>query len=239
MTLSIVARDEQSGAFGACGCTDIAGYGSIVPHVSLRGSVATQAYVNVDNGLRIMELLDAGTPATAAGDAIILRDDGRDMRQLLAIGAQDDHFAWSGEQNIPWKGHLVRGDHVVGANCMKSECVLTAISEAYDAASGEEFTLRLIFAIQAGEAAGGHGETVEVTDDATGSMRVMPTKDVFGKSMSAAVMVASHQPEIWCNLQVHAHPNAICELSQVFRDVQDSANRVATFYKGVIWIKPN
>lgn len=64
MTLSIVAKDEQSGAlgaFGACGYTDIAGYSSIAPHESLRGVVATQTYVNVDNGLRMMmELLGGG-----------------------------------------------------------------------------------------------------------------------------------------------------------------------------------
>ena len=238
MTFSIVARDEQTGAFGACGYTDIAGYGSIVPHVSLRGAVATQAYANVDNGLRMMELLDAGKPAAAAGDEIIAADEGRDMRQLLTIGARDDHFAWSGSECIPWNGHLVRGDHVVGANCVKSERVVTAISETYVAAASEEFTLRLILAIQAGEAAGGHVETVEVTDDATGSVRVMPTKEVFGKSMSAAVMVASPKPEMWHNLRVDAHPNAIAELPTVYRDARDSADHVAAFYKGAIRIKP-
>ena len=35
MTLSIVARDTKTGDFGVCGYTDIAGYGSLVPHVSL------------------------------------------------------------------------------------------------------------------------------------------------------------------------------------------------------------
>ena len=58
MTLSIVAKDEKTGDFGVCGYTDIAGYGSLVPHVSLNGAVATQAYVNVDNGIEILELLE-------------------------------------------------------------------------------------------------------------------------------------------------------------------------------------
>ena len=67
VTFSIVARDDKTGAFGVCGYTDIAGYGSIVPHVSLRGAAATQAYANVDNGLRMMELLETGATAAAAG----------------------------------------------------------------------------------------------------------------------------------------------------------------------------
>ena len=58
MTLSIVARDKKTGDFGVCGFTDIAGYGSLVPHVSLKGVVATQAYVNVDNGIELLQLLD-------------------------------------------------------------------------------------------------------------------------------------------------------------------------------------
>ena len=51
MTLSIVARDTKTGDFGVCGYTDIAGYGSLVPHVSLKCAVATLAYVNVDLSL--------------------------------------------------------------------------------------------------------------------------------------------------------------------------------------------
>jgi uncharacterized Ntn-hydrolase superfamily protein len=238
VTFSIVARDEKSGAFGVCGYTDIAGYGSIVPHVSLRGAVATQAYANVDNGLRVMELLDSGLSAAAAGDAVIAEDPGRDMRQLLAIGEGDDQFAWTGDLTIPWQGHLVCEHHVVGGNCIKSEAVLRAVSVVFLDTAGEEFALRLIKAIQAGEEAGGHVETVQVVDEKSGATQSMPTKEVFGRSMSAAVMIASRQPELWHNLRVDAHPNAIDELESVYRDAMESADRVAAFYKGAIRIKP-
>jgi uncharacterized Ntn-hydrolase superfamily protein len=160
------------------------------------------------------------------------------MRQLLAIGEAGDHFAWSGEQTLPWRGHLLRGDHVVGGNCIKSDAVLNAISEAFIEAAAEEFTLRLIKAVQAGEDAGGHTDTVELRDEETGSARSVPTKEVFGGSMSAAVMVASRQPEMWHNLRVDAHPNAIGELARTYRDARESARCVAAFYKGAIRIKP-
>jgi uncharacterized Ntn-hydrolase superfamily protein len=204
----------------------------------LRGAVATQAYASVDNGLRVMELLDTGTSAAAAGEAVIVADDGRDMRQLLAIGEAADHYVWSGEQTLAWKGHLVRGDHVVGGNSIKSDCVLSAVSAVFIEGAGEEFALRLITAIQAGEAAGGHVETVELIDDETGSLRTMPTKEVFGSSMSAAVMIASREPEMWHNLRVDAHPNAIDELAHVYREARATAGRVAAFYRGAISIKP-
>lgn len=238
MTFSIVARDEKTGAFGVCGYTDIAGYGSIVPHVSLRGAVATQAYANVDNALRVMELLESGRSAAAAGEAVIAADGGRDKRQLLAIGEGDDHFAWTGDLTIPWKGHRVRDHHLVAGNCIKSGTVLRAVSEAFRNAAGEELALRLIKSIQAGEVAGGHVETVQVVDPESGATQAMPTKEVFGRSMSAAVMIASRQPELWHNLRVDAHPNAIDELASVYREARDSGHRVAAFYQGAIRIKP-
>ena len=82
MTLSIVARDYKTGDFGVCGYTDIAGYGSLVPHVSLRGAVATQAYVNVDNGIELLELLDKKYTLVNAGKKIIQKDKNRSMRPV-------------------------------------------------------------------------------------------------------------------------------------------------------------
>lgn len=238
MTFSVVARDERSGAFGACGYTDIAGYGAIVPHVSLHGAAATQAYANVDNGLEVMQLLDAGRSAQESGEAVLAGDSGRDMRQLLVIGEGDQHFAWTGDQCIPWHGHRLEPDHVVGANSIKSAAVINAISESFSASAEVEFTLRLIQAIQAGEAAGGHVDNVEVTDDATGATTTHPTSEVFGGVMSAAVMVAAPEPEMWHNLRVDAHPSAIQQLGEVYHNARHSAERVATFYKGAIDIKP-
>jgi len=238
MTFSIVARDEKSGAFGVCGYTDIAGYGAIVPHVSLCGAAATQAYVNVDNGLEVMQLLAAGNSAEAAGEAVLTGDAGRDMRQLLVIGQGADHFAWTGADCIPWHGHIIGDNYVAGANCIKSQAVLDAISETFGASAHEEFTLRLIKAILAGEAAGGHVDTVDVTDDTTGAVTTLPTAEVFGGVMSAAVMVASPEPEMWHNLRVDAHPNAIDELAEAYHRARLSAERVAAFYKGAIRIKP-
>lgn len=242
MTFSIVARDDKTGAFGACGYTDIAGYGAIVPHVSRSGAAATQAYANVDNGLRIMELLAAGRTAEAAGEAVLAGDSGQDMRQLLVIGGGGggDHqrFAWTGAECIPWHGHVLAADHVAGANCIKSQAVLDAISQTFQAAADEEFTLRLIKSIQAGEAAGGHVDRVEVSDAATGAVHTLPTGEVFGGVMSAAVTVAAPEPEMWHNLRVDAHPNAIRELAEVYRNARHSAACVAAFYQGAIRIKP-
>ena len=93
MTLSIVAKDEKTGDFGICGYTDIAGYGSLVPHVSLNGAVATQAYVSVDNGIEIIELLEKKISIIEAGKKVINKDKDRSMRQLIGI----DHIGFGSD----------------------------------------------------------------------------------------------------------------------------------------------
>jgi uncharacterized Ntn-hydrolase superfamily protein len=236
MTFSIVAH--VGGAFGVCGYTDIAGYGSLVPQASLDGAAASQAYVNVDSGLKAMQRLAAGETAAAAGWAAIKTDPGRAVRQLLVISARGAPYAWTGDDTIPWCGHLVRDGHAVAGNCIKSEAVLTAMSEAFEDLAGEEFALRLIKAVQAGEDAGGHIDETPVVDEITGETHHLPTKEVFGDSMSAAVLIASPEPAIWHNLRVDAHPSALAELELVHERAVDSANQLAEFYKGAIQVKP-
>ena len=100
MTLSIVAKDEKTGDFGVCGYTDIAGYGSLVPHVSLNGAVATQAYVNVDNGIEILELLEKNISISEAGNKVINKDNDKSMRQLIGIGKNNEVFEWTGKNTL-------------------------------------------------------------------------------------------------------------------------------------------
>ena len=107
MTLSIVAKDKKTGNFGVCGFTDIAGYGSLVPHVSLKGVVATQAYVNVDNGIELLQLLDKNNDVKKAGNKIITKDKKKSMRQMIAIGMKNSFFTWTGKDTLDFKGSII------------------------------------------------------------------------------------------------------------------------------------
>jgi len=49
-TFSITARDRETGAFGVAVATARPNVGSLVPWVSPRGAIATQARVNTDLG---------------------------------------------------------------------------------------------------------------------------------------------------------------------------------------------
>src|SRR5881397_1055579 len=56
-TFSITARDREAGAFGVAVTTARPNVGSLVPWVSVRGAIATQARVNTDLGRQGQALL--------------------------------------------------------------------------------------------------------------------------------------------------------------------------------------
>lgn len=238
MTLSIVAKDEKTNDFGVCGFTDIAGYGSLVPHVSLKGAVATQAYVNVDNGLKMMELFEKNHNCNESGKIILNEDSDKEKRQMISIGNNNDYFEWTGKNTIDYKGSIIGDSFIIAGNCMKSKHVLEAAANYYYSNKNQEFIVRLIKTIQTGELAGGHTEEINIINDIDNSIIKKTTKEIFGDMMSAAIVIASHKPEIWHNLRVDANKKAIFELENIYKYTFDSAKKLNTFYNGAIKVKP-
>ena len=64
-TFSITARDRETGAFGIAVATARPNVGSLVPWVSPRGAIATQARVNTDLGRQGLALLAQGSRWTS------------------------------------------------------------------------------------------------------------------------------------------------------------------------------
>src|SRR2546428_13714925 len=65
-TFSITACDRETGAFGVAVATARPKAGSLVPWVSARGAIATQARVNAELGRQGLALLPQGVPGAAA-----------------------------------------------------------------------------------------------------------------------------------------------------------------------------
>ena len=167
MTLSIVAKDEKTGDFGVCGYTDIAGYGSLVPHISLNGAIATQAYVNDDNGIEILELLEKNISISEAGNKVINKDNDKSMRQLIGIGKNNEVFEWTGKNTLDYKNSIIKDNFVVAGNCMESFNVIKSVADYYLSNLNQDFAKRLIKAIQAGESEGGHIKKINYVDPIT------------------------------------------------------------------------
>jgi uncharacterized Ntn-hydrolase superfamily protein len=238
VTLSIVARDKVSGDFGVCGYTDIAGYGSLVPHVSIKGAVATQAYVNVDNGIELLEMIENNLSVKKAGSKIINKDKHKNMRQMIAVGLNNSSFSWTGEDTLDFKNSISGNNFIVAGNCMTSNKVLEETAKYFEKNLLLDFPLRLINAIQVGDRAGGHIKKISYLSKKTNKLLSKPTTLIFGKSMSSALLIASKNPQIWHNLRVDAHKHPIKELKKIYFDTVKSANKLNKFYNGAIRVKP-
>ena len=238
MTLSIVARDHNSGDFGVCGYTDIAGYGSLVPHVSLKGAVATQAYVNVDNGIELLQLMDKGFTAKNAGNIVISKDFNKNMRQMIAIGKRKSKFCWTGTKTLDVKSFYIGENFIVAGNCMESKKVIEKTAKYFANNTSIEFSLRLINSVLAGHKAGGHIKKISYQLPKSKKIISRETKKIFGNSWSSALMIASKNPKIWHNLRIDSHKNPINALKQLRVDTIKSAKKLEKFYNSSIKVKP-
>ena len=222
MTFSIVALEKETGALGVAVATTVTCVGALAPHVSLAGAVSTQAYVNVDLGLEVMERLAVGESVESAIRHGLDADDGANMRQIVGIDHAGHGFAVTGSEVLPDSGHLVRADHAVAGNLLTSLDVLEQMSRAFTESTGDEFVSRLIGALEAGLAAGGERESADFADS-------------YG---SAAVMIASPNPRAFHNLRVDASLTAIADLRTVYARALASTVALEDFYAGAIVVRP-
>jgi len=157
MTLSIVARDPATGAFGVATASASLAVGAIVPHARAGvGAIATQGYsTNPTYGPDGLDLLAACGAAASVITALSEADEGRSRRQLVAIDSVGRTAAWTGEGNVPAMGHLCYEGFAVAGNMLAGEGVLAAMAGAYAAAPDGTFTERLLRAIRAGDRQGG------------------------------------------------------------------------------------
>jgi uncharacterized Ntn-hydrolase superfamily protein len=196
VTYSIVARDPDTGELGVAVQSHWFSVGSLVtwarPGI---GAVATQANVDPGYGPRALDLLAAGTTASAALAELVAADPGRESRQVAVLDAAGRVAAHTGTACMAFAGH-VTGDGVsCQANIMASATVWPAMLEAFKAAAGS-LDQRLLAALDAAEREGG---------------------DLRGRQ-SAAILVVPPEGEPWraaVSLRVEDHPDPLPELRRL------------------------
>lgn len=201
-TFSIVARCPRTGDLGVAVSTAVPATGALVPHASLQGAIATQSFVNLDLGIRGLQLLEIGLPIDAGLQALLAQDEGREARQVHGVDAGGRAFAHTGRECVPWFGHRVGTGHTVAGNMLVGEETILAMQAAFLQSEGSDADLaeRLLRALEAGQQAGG---------------------DKRGKQ-SAAVLVASRAPRFHHNLRVDDHPEPVTELRRLSEVVRRS-----------------
>ena len=205
-TFSIAAREGETGAFGVAVATARPSVGSLVPWVSLKGAVATQARVNTELGRQGLLLLSEGVPVDVALSSLLWKDRDREIRQVHGVDGERA-FCHTGAECVPWCGHEEGPDFTVAGNMLAGPDIIAAMARTFRKSDGE-LSARLLLALEAGQAAGG---------------------DKRGKQ-SAALLVASPEPRMYHNLRVDDHADPVGELRRIYELVVEHSRQIEREY---------
>ena len=206
-TYSIVARDPDTGELGVAVQSHWFSVGSIVswaePGV---GAVATQSIAEPAYGPRLLDRLRGGQAPGEALDELLAHDQQARVRQVSVVDSHGAVAVQTGDECIPYAGHVEGDGFSAQANMMAGPEVWPAMADAFRSATGP-LARRLLTVLDAAEAAGG---------------------DVRGRQ-SAALVVVPAEGEGWLRtveLRVEDHDQPLDELRRLL-DLAD-AYAVAT-----------
>ena len=144
--------------------------------------------------------MKSGLSAEQALEALVLVDEGRDVRQVAFVDVQGRVASHTGAGCIESAGHHVGEGYGVQANMMLNDKVVPAMSKAYESTEGD-LADRLMAALEAAQAVGG---------------------DIRGKQSAAMLIVkaeATGRP--WADrvleLRIEDHPTPIAELKRLLK----------------------
>lgn len=178
MTLSIIAREPDTGDIGFAVASRWPAVAAIVPYYREEvGTVAVQAQANAVIGNTALDALaDGALPDEAIAQAVAQVPD--DERQLLVMTHKGDSAVWTGPL-CAWHIGEARGDECVAAgNKLAAPEVPEAMVETWSMTRGQLFGDRLLKSLEAGVLAGGDKRGLEGA-----GLRVWPNRPVLGDEL--------------------------------------------------------
>lgn len=161
MTFSLAARCARSGMLGIVVSSSSPAVAARCAHVRAGvGAVASQNVTDPRLGPRVLDLLQAGTPAPQAVAEVAAQAHANTYRQLTAVDARGATGAYSGAHTLGMHA-IAHGDGAVAAgNLLATQDVVAAMVCACAERAGEPLGDRLVAALAAGLAAGGEAGPV-------------------------------------------------------------------------------
>ena len=205
-TFSIIAFDTATGMWGGAVQSRVFSVGNGVLWAEAgTGIVATQAIVDVSYGPQALALLRQGKSAKDVVKEVWERDPDPDTarwpktgRQFAVVDAKGNVAAYTGPKATDWAGDRQAPYVTVQGNILAGPDVVDSMLAAYQRTTGA-LALRLVAALEAGQAAGG---------------------DKRGKQ-SAALLIVKKCSGVWLHndvvlrLQVDDNPEPIAELRRL------------------------
>ncbi|MBC7895645.1 MAG: DUF1028 domain-containing protein [Cytophagaceae bacterium] len=205
-TFSILGYDPATGEVGGAVQSRVFSVGNGVLWAEAGvGVVATQAIVDVSYGPQSLTLLRQGMRPTDIVKRVWESDPDpipdrwtKQGRQFSVMNAQGDVATFTGEKASTWAGHVIGRYCSAQGNILASEAVVRDMVAAFEKTTGH-LSLRLMAALEAGQAAGG---------------------DTRGMQ-SAAMVIVKKDAGVWLHndvvlrLQVDDNPEPIKELRRL------------------------
>ncbi len=154
MTYSIAAWDGRQ--WGVATQSKFLAVGSVVPWAAADvGAIATQAYANPRYGPEGLDLLRQGLSAAEVVERLTSADDNREHRQLGVVDAGGGSATFTGSECFDWAGGRTGDGYSAQGNILVSQATVDAIADTFEATAGKPLAVRLLDALDAGQAAGG------------------------------------------------------------------------------------
>lgn len=163
-TFSILGYDPQTGEVGGAVQSRVFAVGNGVLWAEADvGVVTTQAIVDVSYGPKGLALLRAGMTPPAIVDALLASDPDpgyrgqpwpKAGRQFAVMDARGNYAVHTGPEATSWAGHKTGKFCTAQGNILAGEAVVADMVAAFEKTEGH-LSLRLMAALDAGQAAGG------------------------------------------------------------------------------------
>ena len=163
-TFSILGFDPATGEIGGAVQSRVFSVGNGVLWGEAEvGMAATQAIVDVSYGPKALQLLKSGAAPAQIIKSIWNADPDpgyrgnpwpKAGRQFAVMNAKGEYAAFTGDGATPWAGHRGGKHCTAQGNILAGEAVVAGMVESFEKTTGH-ISLRLMAALDAGQAAGG------------------------------------------------------------------------------------
>ncbi|MFB6101820.1 MAG: DUF1028 domain-containing protein [Haloplanus sp.] len=192
-------RDETAWRFGVAAATRLPAVGSVCPHASANGAIATAGVTDAAVGERCLSALAEGRRLDDVLDALAA-EEAATSRQIHGVDAEAS-AGRTGTDCPAAAGHVAGAGYTVAGTSMADEAVLDALERGYrENERDAPLVYRLLTALAAGERAGG-------------DRRELPVG-----SAAVAVATTAAEPEpLYHDLRVDASDSPVVDLRETYR----------------------